>query len=127
MTTRLPTLGADSGSWGDILNAYLQVGHDSTGNNIGIVTETTKSSDYTLATTDSGKRLVATSAITITVPTVGTLGNGFEAEIINDSGGSVTIDGPGATNYTMNNGDVINILETNNKQRVVGGGSIVIS
>lgn len=127
MTARLPTPGSDSGTWGDTLNAFLQVGHDATGNNIGAISETSKNAIYTLAATDNGKRIVVTAAVTITVPTVGTLGNGFECEIVNDSGGSVIIDGPGATNVTMNNGDVACILEVNSKQRVVSGGSTLIS
>jgi hypothetical protein len=127
MSTRLPTPGGDSGNWGDILNAFLGVGHDANGNNIGIIPETTKSSNFSLAAADSGKRFIATSAITITVPSVGTLGNGFEIEIVNDSGGTVTIDGPGSTNYSMSDGDAVCVLETNNKQRVVGGGSTLIS
>jgi hypothetical protein len=28
---RLPTVGSDSGTWGDLLNEFLQVGHRSTG------------------------------------------------------------------------------------------------
>jgi hypothetical protein len=127
MTARLPTPGADSGAWGDVLNAFLQVGHDATGRNIGALVETSKSAIYTLATTDNGTRIVVTAAVTITVPTVGILGNGFECEIVNDSGGSVIIDGPGATNVTMNNGDVACVLEVNAKQRVVSGASTLIS
>ena len=127
MTARLPTPGADSGAWGDVLNTFLQVGHDATGRNIGALVETSKSAIYTMATTDNGTRIVVTAAVTITVPTVGTLGNGFECEIVNDSGGSVIIDGPGATNATMNNGDVATLLEVNSKQRVVWGGSTLIS
>jgi hypothetical protein len=127
MTTRLPTPGADSGAWGDVLNAFLQVGHDSTGRNIGALVETSKSAIYTLATTDNGTRIVVTAAVTITVPAVGTLGNGFECEIVNDSGGTVVIDGPGSTNYSMNNGDVACVLEVNSKQRVVSGASTIIS
>ena len=127
MTARLPTPGADSGAWGDVLNTYLQVGHDATGRNIGALVETSKSAIYTLATTDNGTRIVVTAAVTITVPAVGTLGNGFECEIVNDSGGSVIIRGPGATNVTMNNGDVATILEVNSKQRVVSGASTLIS
>jgi hypothetical protein len=127
MTARLPTPGADSGAWGDVLNTYLQVGHDATGRNIGALVETSKSAIYTLATTDNGTRIVVTAAVTITVPTVGTLGNGFECELVNDSGGSVIIDGPGATNVTMNNGDVACVLEVNSKQRVVSGASTLIS
>jgi hypothetical protein len=65
--------------------------------------------------------------ITITVPTVGTLGNGFECEIVNDSGTTVTLDGPGATNVSMNDGDIASLLETNGKQRVSRGSSTIIS
>ena len=127
MATRLPTPGGDSGSWGDVLNAYLSVGHDSTGRNIGALVETAKGAIYTLATTDNGTRLVITSVVTITVPTVGTLGNGFECEVVNDSGGTVTIDGPGATNVSMANGDIASVLEFNSKQRVVSGPGTLIS
>src|SRR5664280_2832416 len=121
MTARLPTPGADSGAWGDVLNTYLQVGHDATGRNIGALVETTKSAIYTLATTDNGTRIVVTAAVTITVPTVGTLGNGFECEIVNDSGGTVTIAGPGATAASLSDGSIASILEVNSKQRVVWG------
>src|SRR5579863_2247428 len=100
MTARLPTVGADSGNWGTILNSFLGVGHTAAGINQGPLVETTISSNYTLAATDNGTRIVVTSAVTITVPTVGTLQNGFECELVNDSGGTVTIDGPGATNVS---------------------------
>ncbi len=80
-----------------------------------------------LTATDSGKRLIATAAITLTVPAVGTLGAGFECEVVNDSGGTVTVNGPGATNVSLDDGDVACILEVNAKQRVVKGPSTVIS
>jgi hypothetical protein len=124
---RLPTPGSDSGSWGDVLNEFLEVGHSSDGYNIGGIVEATKSSGHTFVAADNGKRFVATASITFTVPAVGTLGNGFEVEIINDSGSTVTIDGPGSTNVTLSNGDVASILEVNNKQRVVKGPSTLIS
>ena len=124
---RLPTTGGDAGAWGDVLNTYLQVGHDSAGVNKGPLLETSKSANYTLAATDNGTRIVATAALTVTVPAVGTLGNGFECELINDSGGSVTIDGPGAANVVMSNGDIATILEFNSKQRVASGAGILIS
>jgi hypothetical protein len=127
MTARLPTVGGDSGNWGDVLNTYLGTGHDATGLNMGAVVEATKSSGFTLTTAHNGTRLVCTAALTITVPSVGTLQNGFECEIINDSGGTVTIDGPGSTNVSMNDGDIANILEVNSKQRVVKGSSTIIS
>lgn len=125
--TRLPTTGSDLGAWGDLLNQFLLVGHAADGTNIGAFVETTKGTNYTLVAADNGKRIVATAAITITVPTVGTLLNGFEVEIVNDSGGTVTIDGPGATNVSMSDGDIACILEVNAKQRVVKGSSTVIS
>ena len=125
--TRLPVSGSDSGAWGDVLNEFLQVGHAADGTNIGGFVETTKGSNYTLVAADSGKRLVATAAITITVPALATLGNGFEVEVVNDSGGTVTINGPGATNVSMSDGDIACILEVNSKQRVVKGSSTVIS
>jgi hypothetical protein len=127
MTARLPVSGSDSGSWGDVLNTFLQVGHAADGTNIGGLVETNKSSGFTLAATDNGKRFVATAAITFTVPTVGTLGNGFECEIVNDSGGTVTIDGPGSTNVSLADGEIASILEVNSKQRVAKGPSTVIS
>jgi hypothetical protein len=92
-----------------------------------IWTETLKATNYTLVATDQQQRLVFTAAATVTVPALGTLGNGFECEIINDSGGTVTIDGPGSTNYSMSSGDVVCVLEANGKQRVMGGASTVIS
>jgi len=89
--------------------------------------EVTKSSDYTIAVTDAGKRLVATAALTFTVPSVGTLGNGFAIDIVNDSGGTVTINGPGATNVSMADGEVATLLETNGKQRVAKGSTTIVS
>ena len=123
----LPTPGGDSGSWGDILNEFLQVGHAADGTNIGGMVETLKSSGYTLAAADNGKRHVATAAITITVPALGTLDDGFECEIVNDSDGIVTINGPGTTNVSLDSGDIACILEVNGKQRVVKGPSSIIS
>jgi hypothetical protein len=127
MSARLPTPGSDSGTWGDTLNEFLQVGHNSTGLNVGPVSESTQSSGFTLATTHNGTRIVCTASLTIIVPNTGTLGNGFECEIINDSSGTVTIDGPGATNVSMSDGDIACILEVNGKQRVISGASTLIS
>jgi hypothetical protein len=36
MTARLPTPGGDSGTWGDVLNEFLSVGHDAAGNNTNL-------------------------------------------------------------------------------------------
>lgn len=124
---RLPTAGGDNGTWGLVLNEFLGEGHSSGGLNVGLMVETEKANNYTLAATDAGKRHVVVAAITIAVPTVGTLGDGFEVEIVNDSGGTVTINGPGATNVSLDDGDVACILEVNSKQRVVKGASTLVS
>lgn len=124
---RLPTPGADSGAWGDVLNEYLGAGHDAEGNNIGKIVEITKSDDYMLTAAENGKRIICTDELTLTLPAVGTLGAGFECEVVNDSGETVTIDGPGATNVELEDGDIANILEVNSKQRVVKGASSIIS
>jgi hypothetical protein len=124
---RLPTPGGDSGTWGDVLNEFLSVGHSSAGINKGPLIETNQGAPYTLAVSDNGTRIVATAAVTITIPAVGTLGNGFECELLNDSGGIVTLDGPGATDVSMSDGDVACVIEANGKQRVVKGASTLVS
>lgn len=91
------------------------------------ITESLESVDVTLAASHNSQRIVATAQLTVIVPTVGTLGNGFECEVVNDSGGTVTIDGPGGTDVTLADGEIACILETNSKIRVVVGTSTVIS
>jgi hypothetical protein len=90
------------------------------------VTEIPKDTSFTLAPDDTGRRFVAIAAITITLPTPGVLGNGFDCRIVNDSGGSVILDGRGLTNVTMSDGDVARIIEANSKQRVVDETSTVV-
>ncbi len=124
---RRPTVGADVGTWGTVLNDYLNIGHDSEGNNIGKIVELVKSSNYTLGAGDAGIRIVATSALTLSVPAAVFLGNGFECEVINDSSGSVTIDGTGGTNVTLAAGEVACLIIANSKTRVVKGASTIIS
>ena len=124
---RLPTVGADTGSWGTVLNDFLATGHDAQGNNIGKIVEATKSSSYTIGASDAGVRIVATSGITILAPAPALLGNGFECEVINDSNSNVTIDGNGGTNVTLAAGEVACIIVASSKTRVVKGASTVIS
>jgi hypothetical protein len=55
---------------------------------------TTKSANYTVsATNDSGKLIVCTNAITITLPPAADCGDGFNLAIVNNSSGSITVDG----------------------------------
>ncbi len=91
-----------------------------------VVPEIAQSTDFTLAKNNSGGRFVATAPLTVTLPDPGILGNGFDCRIINDSGGSVIIDGRGVTNVTMSDGDVARVLEVNYKQRVIDESSTVV-
>jgi hypothetical protein len=80
--------------------------------------EVNKTSTFTLRPDDNGKRFVVTAGITVVMPAIGVCGNGFEVEILNDSGGNITIDGPGATNVTVADGEMARVVEANSKQRV---------
>jgi parallel beta-helix repeat protein len=60
-----------------------------------------KSTAYTLAVSDSGTRIPGTGTWTLTVPSAGTLGNGFSAEVVNTGSGTITVDGPGVTNPAL--------------------------
>jgi hypothetical protein len=51
MTARLPIPGGDSGTWGDVLNGFLSVGHDASGHNIGVRTVLTADTTFYVATT----------------------------------------------------------------------------
>src|ERR1035437_1871555 len=53
MTARLPTPGGDSGTWGDVLNGHLAVGHDASGNNIGVPTPATSNLTFYVSTSGS--------------------------------------------------------------------------
>lgn len=78
--------------------------------------ESTKGSNYTLAATDHLREVIATGAITVTVPAHGVLGAGFQAWVVAD-GAAVTLDGPGGSNLSLSDGDVAQIRVLNNKVR----------
>jgi hypothetical protein len=119
-------VGGDSGSWGAILNEFLEAGHSPEGLNKGALVETIIGSPYTVSGTDNGTRLVVTAGVTLTVPAVGTLGNGFECEIVNDSGDTVTLEGPN-DEVELEDGDIACLVEANGKLRVAKGASSLIS
>lgn len=81
----------------------------------------------TVAAADRGRVYVATAALTVTIPSVGTLGDGAKITIINDSGGTVTIDGPGGTNVDLADGEIGVVVEANSKQYVTVGTHTIIS
>ena len=90
MTARLPTPGGDSGTWGDVLNTFLAVGHDANGYNIGVTPQVDKGSvgtgTVTLDASASFKqKLTVTGALTVAFsgwPAAGTYGE-IEIELVN--------------------------------------------
>ena len=87
-----------------------------------------KSSNYTLASTDHANCIVCTAAITITVPSAGTLLAGTWIEILNDTSSSnVTLDGVGTTDVTLLPGEIAIIRVINSKVRISKGLSIDVT
>lgn len=86
--------------------------------------EAVRSSGFTLAATDTGKRFVCTATLTVTLPALTVLGNGFTCEVINGGAGDVTI--AGATSIVLDPADVAIVMEANGKQRVIRGLSEVL-
>jgi len=80
----------------------------------------------TIIASDHGKRIVCTATGTHTISNATTLGNGFACDIVNDAGGNVILDGPGATNVTMADQEVATVIVCNAKVRVVKGASVVV-
>jgi hypothetical protein len=128
----LPTPGGDDGAWGDTLNEFLLVSHAEDGtlldapvSAVGGTREIAE--DYTLIPDDNQFRLVATASFNVSVPQIGTLGTGFECDILNDSGGIVVIDGAGPDNVSLADGELATILEAGGKQRVMVRPTSVVS
>lgn len=67
MTARLPVPGGDSGAWGDILNNYLLVGHDASGNNIGVRTLLTANTNFYVDPTGSDSNSGTSSSPWLTI------------------------------------------------------------
>lgn len=83
-------------------------------------TSTDKASGFAVsATNDDGKIFTMTGAGTVTLPAAATAGNGFTTTILNNSGGTITIDGDssetinGETTVTLTNDDEAYILICN--------------
>ena len=82
------------------------------------------SADFILAASDLKKRLICTTTLTITLPSLGVLGDGFVCEIVNDGPGDVTI--KGAASVVLDPDDIAIVMEANGKQRVIRGLSEVL-
>ncbi len=99
----LPTVGGNSGTWGQVLNDYLTTEHTSTGTHglsTGLVTDVvntqTLTENYTLPTpTTAGiHNLTLSASISLTFPTA-VAGQSFTIIIHQGSGGSKLVTWPG--------------------------------
>ncbi len=105
---RLPTVGGDDGSWGTVLNEYLEAEHSSSGTHglsSGLVTDAVTTvaasgSTYTIpAVTTSGiTDLTLTASCTLTFPTA-TAGHSFTLILRQDGTGSRTVTWPGTVKW----------------------------
>mgnify|MGYP000597250052 CR=1 FL=1 len=69
--------------------------------------------------------VVTATGRTITIPSAATLGF-FECEIVAD-GFAVTLDGPGANNVTLADGEVATVFTANSKVRIAKGVAAIVS
>lgn len=89
---RLPVVGGDGGSWGTLLNEYLEVAHDADGNNLFPANIKTVSTDtYTLLSADTGLVIEFTHASGCVVTLPNNLTIGFNCAITQVTSGQVTL------------------------------------
>ena len=103
--TALPTVGGNSGTWGDVLNAYLQTEHSATGTHglsSGLVTDVVRTinnsgaSQIIPASTTAGiSDITLTASCTLTFPTA-VAGQSFTIILRQGGGGSYTVTWPSA-------------------------------
>lgn len=82
--------------------------------------DSVKTSAYTLTANDHGNCIVAQGTVTITIPSVGTLGTGYWTEILCESGSTI-LDGTGSTDITLLVGEIAIIRVINSKVRISKG------
>ena len=116
MTARLPNPGADDGAWGDILNAFLQVGHDAAGHVAMFGNSVALSSQaYTALADDIGKILLVTagsSDATITLLSATTAGAGALQSITKSDSGTgkvIVTDGSNALAWLSTQRDIVTL------------------
>lgn len=88
-----------------------------------------KSSAYTVGTTDRGKIINCTAALTLTLPSIASAGQGFSVAVLNSSAGSVdvlphsgdTINGD--TTRELGPGDSVLFVVMGSAWRIIGGGT----
>lgn len=94
----------------------------------------THGADYTVLTSDQGKVLVATAAITFTLPAVASASSNFAVIIFNNSSGNVVLDGNaaetinGAATFTLSAGTSCVLVSTGSLwYAILTGGTLVQS
>lgn len=116
MVARLPISGSDADQWGNILNEFLLVAHNANGTlrataippgSASLHHVTLKTSNYTLAATDSIVLVNASGGtVTVTLPDAGASTRQYSVKKLDSSGNAVTVqpaggqtidDGPSAT------------------------------
>ena len=95
--TRLPTPGSDNGTWGDVLNSFLEVAHNSDGSlqssavqQAGAVTSVNgkTGNSVTLAASDVGAAANLTPTV---IKTANYIATASDFVLVDVSGGSVTV------------------------------------
>ena len=94
-------------------------------------TAAVKTAAYSVVAADSGQlHVCTTTGFTITLPAVSTLapnsGDFFALDVHNDTGGNVVLDGPGATNVTMANGELATVYARNGGKLIVAKGAATV-
>jgi len=92
-------------------------------------TASTHGTGFSLAAADSGGLKVCTAAITVTVPSAATLApnsGDFFSVTIYASSGAVTLDGPGATNLALAEGDIAFVFARNGGAIVAGKAPVTV-
>src|SRR5580765_6902526 len=91
---RLPTPGGDDGNWGDILNAFLNVGHNSDGTLKNVV-------DKTSSQTIGGTKTFTTSP---QVPAPNSANDAASKDYVDTTAGSGVVGATGSTGPTGTTG-----------------------
>lgn len=116
---RLPTVGSDNGNWGDVLNEFLEVGHNSDGtlkntNKLDkVATIIQLSSSYQIQSSDETKIIECNGTFTVTFPNG--LPQGFQVVLVNVGTGTITL----TAQTTLQSADNAVTLASQYKQAVV--------
>jgi hypothetical protein len=116
MSQRLPTPGSDDGTWGDILNAYLEVSHANDGTlNAGVVTNTQLDSPTQTAIssiagkyTKPGGGIPASDLASAVQTSLGKADTSLQSSQLGAASGIATLDGSSKLTSGQLPGSVVN-------------------